>query len=391
MHLGLRRRNRLSVLAIVVGLLPSPLLAGGDDNGGWHSQHHGRPLPPATIAARQHFFGLDNVDAKTGEVRDDRVIFSWTGVSGFAASFKGHVVLMDQYIARDGGARVNGNPLGHWPSITYYGSTPEELAALKPELALIGHTHFDHTGDLPTVVRRNPGVQVVGTAEHCNDLRAKVTDAPVNCYSVFEAGAVLGTTRELPRSFLDGVQIIAVKHPHSSASPNPALDAPFPWTPAPCTVFQEYPPQATEPEAWNDPTGFGPVSGFIAIMYHFSVGHFGVAWEDTSGYIVGNCAVRGEIGCDRVPQAFASLPKTDVRLASIAVSGRSVMDVHNSLLKPKLFIPLHNDGCQYLARKEVEATIAAEPDSFRPEMWFFSDPSDYMRPFSFDPDAEAWR
>ena len=290
--------------------------------------------------------------------------------------------MMDAFIARDGGARVNGNPLGHWASITYFGSTPEELAALKPELVLFGHSHFDHAGDMPTVVRLNPGVQVVGTAEHCDDLRAKVQDAPVNCYSIFEAGAPLGTMRDLPKRFLDGdVRVIAVRHPHSSASPNPVLDPPFAWTPPPCNVFEEYPPQPDEPISWNEPTGFGPPSGFIAIMWHFSVGHFGVAWEDTAGYIAGTPVV----------DAFKRLPKTDVRLASIAVAGRSVMDLHNSLLKPKLFIPLHHDDCGYLIRKDVEATIAAEPDSFRPEMWFFSDPSDYMRPFSFDPEAKAWR
>jgi hypothetical protein len=45
-----------------------------------------------TIAARQHYFGLDNVNPRTGEIRRDRAILSWTGVSGFAAAFRGKVV-----------------------------------------------------------------------------------------------------------------------------------------------------------------------------------------------------------------------------------------------------------------------------------------------------------
>src|SRR5277367_3169287 len=55
---------------------------------------------PVTIAARQRFFGAENVDARTGEVRRDRVIFSWITNAGYAASFRGRVVLLDTYINR---------------------------------------------------------------------------------------------------------------------------------------------------------------------------------------------------------------------------------------------------------------------------------------------------
>src|SRR5262249_14415220 len=168
------------------------------------------PLPPSTIAARQKFFGPDNVDPQTGALRRDLVILSWTGVSSFAASFRGHLVFLDAYMVREGGV-----PIGAWPSIRYIGSTPEELAGRRPELILFGHAHFDHTGDLPRVVRANPDALVVGTAEHCRDLRAEVRDVSVRCLSIFAAGADLGTIRELPEDVLPGVGITAVKQPHS--------------------------------------------------------------------------------------------------------------------------------------------------------------------------------
>ena len=63
----------------------------------------GGPGPGAAARrhpARQQFFGLDNVDPTTGAVRRDRVIMSWAGVATFAASFKGHVVLLDDWIPR---------------------------------------------------------------------------------------------------------------------------------------------------------------------------------------------------------------------------------------------------------------------------------------------------
>jgi hypothetical protein len=48
----------------------------------------------ATVGARKHFFGADNVDAK-GRVRRDRVILSWFSVASLAMAFDGHVVLLD--------------------------------------------------------------------------------------------------------------------------------------------------------------------------------------------------------------------------------------------------------------------------------------------------------
>ena len=123
-------------------------------------------LSPRTIAARQHYFGLDNVNAETGEVRADRVILSWMGVSNFAAALNGHVVLMNAWIPR------GWIDPPRWPGIAYSGTTPEELAALEPEVIFFGHGHGDHAGDIPFVVRAHPGITVVGAAEHCSDVLA---------------------------------------------------------------------------------------------------------------------------------------------------------------------------------------------------------------------------
>ena len=342
-----------------------------------------------TISARQTFFGLDNVDPKTGAVRADRVILSWTGVSSFVAAFRGHVVLLDAYIVRDGGfGRV-------WPSIRYIGSTPEELAAVKPELILFGHAHFDHMGDLPTVVRANPDALVVGTAEQCRDIEEEVTDVSFDCLAIFEEGADLGTIAELPRHLLPGVGITAVKQPHSSGPADPEADPTFPFEVEGCRTFpglafDQFPVGDDEPLAWDVETA-GPPSGIIAIMWQIRVGDFALAWQDTAGPITGACQVRGEVGCETVPEAFASLPETDVRLASIVVSGRSVLAEHNEALAPKLFLPLHHDACAYFAKKDLEEFVASLPEDQRPMMWFLSDPGDYLRPIVFDPRAKAWR
>jgi L-ascorbate metabolism protein UlaG (beta-lactamase superfamily) len=380
-----RRILRMGLIVPLAGLI----------GGSWmpveaSSPHRHRALDPESIAARQRFFGLDNVDPRTGDVRPDRVILSWTGVSSFVAAFRGHVVLLDAYIAREGGA-----PLGIWPSIRYVGSTPEELAAVKPELILFGHSHFDHMGDLPTVVRANPDAILAGTAEHCGDIEEEVTDVAFECLAVFEEAADLGTVAELPRRLLPGVGITAVKQPHSSAPPDPAADPPFPWGVEGCRTFpglafDQFPVEPGEPLSWDFET-FGPPSGIIAVMWQIRVGDFAVAWQDTAGPITGACQVRGEIGCETVPDAFASLPETDVRLASIVVSGRSVLTEHNEALAPKLFLPIHHDACGYFAKKDLEDFMASLPEDQRPVMWFLSDPGDYLRPISFDPRARAWK
>jgi hypothetical protein len=54
----------------------------------------------AVIAARQKIFGLENVDTRNGDVREDRVIFSWLTNASFAAAVKGHVLLLDTYVTR---------------------------------------------------------------------------------------------------------------------------------------------------------------------------------------------------------------------------------------------------------------------------------------------------
>jgi hypothetical protein len=339
-------------------------------------------LAPATILARQHYFGIENVDAKSGAIRRDRVILSWTGVSGFAAAYNGHVVLMDAYIARDGGILIGGKPLNIWPSMNYLGSSPQELAALKPELVLVGHTHFDHTGDIQTVIRANPTAIITGTAEHCADIKTAVPDVKFVCLALFATGAPIGTTIELPRHVLPrGLEVTAIKHPHSSAPPNPATDAPFGWPTANCTARTDYPVPAGEPEAWPAPA-IGPASGAISIMYQIRVnGRLNITWQDTAGYIKGTA----------VALAMQRLPPTDIRLSSIAVAGRSVFDYDNELLKPKLVIPLHHDACGYLLRKDFMEHFESLPADQRPaQLWFFSDPSDYLRPLIFDPNSKEW-
>src|SRR3954454_9299796 len=106
----------------------------------------------STVAARQHFFGAENVDPATGAVRSDRVILSWFGVSSLALAMKGHVVLLDAYINN-----VN-NATPTSPSDRYVDTSYEQLGDLHPEALFVGHDHGDHGLGVSLLAKEVPGL-----------------------------------------------------------------------------------------------------------------------------------------------------------------------------------------------------------------------------------------
>ncbi|HZO46208.1 MAG TPA: hypothetical protein VFB68_09970, partial [Xanthobacteraceae bacterium] len=52
---------------------------------------------PALIKARQKFFGIENVDEK-GNVKKDKVIFSWATNTTYVVSVQGRVMMLDTYL-----------------------------------------------------------------------------------------------------------------------------------------------------------------------------------------------------------------------------------------------------------------------------------------------------
>lgn len=349
----------------------------------------GPKLPAQTIAARQKYFGSEDV-APDGAVRRDRVILSWTGVSSFAAAFRGHVVLLDGWIARGNACFPSGVPCPPiWNhNMAYVGSTDTELANLAPTAYFFGHSHFDHAGDLPTVVRANPEMRLFGTQEHCDDIKAEVPAA--QCVAVFPASAEIGAVADLPVGALPGVGVTAVKQPHSG----PGGDAGrFTWQ-GECAPIADYPVDPSEPRSWA-----GPTSGYIAVAWQLRVGDFAVTWQDTAGPIRSGpgltyTSASGQAyDGKQITAALEQLPRTDVRLGAVVVSGKSVTVDHlRALHFPKVFIPLHGDPCFSRSHAEIqqyiEETLAPHE---RPRLRLLADPADYLQPIVFDPAAPEWQ
>src|SRR3954453_17559072 len=80
-----RNRGNATTIVLAVLMLTSAGLAAAD---------------PALITARQKFFGIENVDANSGAVKKNQVLFSWVTNSTLAVSIQGRIVLLDTYIQR---------------------------------------------------------------------------------------------------------------------------------------------------------------------------------------------------------------------------------------------------------------------------------------------------
>jgi len=340
--------------------------------------------PPSLVQARQHFFGAENVNPVTGKVRPDRVILSWFSVSSLAATLRGRVVLLDTYIdsREDYPNRVP--------------TTLNELVALQPEMIFIGHGHFDHA-DTAGYLAGVTGATVVGTPEHCAQVRADAQAAlgspvAIKCVEAVSANSVPGAEVNELSVLQPDVCITAFKHVHSAAEPP---DPTFPLNPPvlipdPGTLLLH-------------PPGPGPSDHISSagdegwsLFYQFRMDDFALAWHDTVGPLK-----------ERAPQVFdvmRSLPPTDVEAGAILgfnLFTNSVRDpvMYIDALEPKIFVPLHHDfrfvtpessGDDWKAAMEREMVVL--PASKRPELRWLYDPVDYLRPglLTFDIKAPYW-
>jgi hypothetical protein len=184
----------------------------------------------ATIAARQRFFGAENVDPESGAVRSDRVIFSWITNAGYAVSFRGRVILLDTYINRFEVPPSSGPDLRRTP----FGA--QDLVDLHPEAIFLGHGHGDHA-DNASFIAKQLNIPIYASPETCDVMQADVARMaadpntvnggaklvpnanPVNCIGVVPRGSVPGTSIVNIDQLSPVACIVAFKHIHSGGVP----------------------------------------------------------------------------------------------------------------------------------------------------------------------------
>lgn len=192
-----------------------------------------KPAQSDMITARQKVFGIENVDAGTGKLPKDKVIFSWLSNSTFAASIEGRVVFLDTFVTR-----LEVQP-GRTPFVI------KDMVDLDPESILLGHGHFDHA-DNAAYIAAKTGATIYATEETCGvmqqDFQRMKADqtiqrdgvarfdnnASVKCTGVTTAGSTPGTQVLRLPVLEPNACVIAFRHLHSVAVPP---DPTFPPTP----------------------------------------------------------------------------------------------------------------------------------------------------------------
>src|SRR5882762_3251662 len=104
-----------------------------------------RKADPALVAARQKFFGVENVDEK-GRVAKDKVIFSWATNTTYVTSVLGRVILLDSYINRP---ELPSAPI----DIRRTKILPQDFVDAHPEAIFLGHVHGDHADNAAYVAK----------------------------------------------------------------------------------------------------------------------------------------------------------------------------------------------------------------------------------------------
>ena len=373
--------------------------------------------PPANadlVRARTLIFGAENVNQRTGQVDDDKVVFSWLTNATLAASLKGHVILLDTFVHRPEAVP------GRTPFVV------EDLVSLAPEMAFIGHGHGDHA-DNAAWVGGKLGIPIFASAETCADLKtldmpflistgALAAGTALDCRDVTSFGSHPGAEIVKINALEPIASITAFRHFHSGTA---YAETGFPITPVnneadPRDPFM-YPPGV--PHSYKT---LGKIGGPISLYYHFVVrgdNKFTFVWHNTTGDLQHGCTIdHGPPHCwdDMFPaeaisanvrKAIASLPETDLEFGSFVSLGYRATGMrdpieNSAVLKPKIWVPIHQTNAAlptsslwfkvaYLAQLELMLP-PLHPDE-RPEYRWMVDPDDYLKPMVFDPKDDRWR
>lgn len=410
-----------SIMSVAVGGV-SPALA--------HDPHD---AGADTVAARARFFGAENVDQGNGQVRGDRVIFSWITNASLAVSIRGRIVLLDTYINRPelqpaaGTADLRRSPI-----------SIQELVALAPEAIFLGHGHGDHADNAAYIAKRL-NIPIYSSPETCDVMQADIRrmfadpntanggvkiipdNMPVKCIPVVSRGSIPGSDIASLHQLDPVACIVAFKHIHSGTVPT---DPNFPFIPVnPDSDPREnslYPrlTSLTPPTSGGVPgqmnlttTGFGTIPGSnggpISIFYQFVLrdgNNFTFVWHNTTGPLKEGAGSDPGLPSPAIgAKLFTimdSLPQTDVELGSIVSLGVGTNGVRDPILyqqhiQPQVYIPIHETDATPISSSlrykiAYQTAVLAANVPVRPEARWMVDPDDFVRPMVYDPKDDRW-
>jgi hypothetical protein len=430
-----RLLSATAVAAVAIGgtfVVSDSARAQGESSFGFH------PTNPAIIAARSKFFGAENVDQRSGAVRTDRVLVSWLTNATMAASIKGRVILLDTYLNRPEVAPPAGQPDLRRTPINV-----DDMVNIRPEAIFLGHGHGDHA-DNAAYVAKNSGATIYASPETCDAMQQDVArlfsdpntanggkrlipDAlPAKCIGVVSRGSQPGAEVVTLDQLQPAVGIIAFKHIHSGSVPT---DTDFNAVPVindsdsressiyPTTLSLT--PGATpQPGQMNLTTSGGAgVGGPISLVYQFVVcddpNHFSMVWHNTTGPLKEGAGTDPGLPSPAIGAKLFSimdkLPQTDVEFGSVvslgyATNGERDILLYLQHLKPQIYVNLHTTNVAAISsslrfKKAYLQTISQDSKpspsgktyvTYTPEIRWWVDPDDYLRPQVFDPSDPRW-
>lgn len=386
----------------------------------------GMAADAAMVAARAKIFGLENVDASTGMVKKDKVVFSWLGHNAGALSLLGRVIMVDTYIPR---LEVTA---GRTPFVI------KDLVDMKPEALFVGHGHSDHA-DNAAFIAAKTGATLYMTPEACGTARnalARMKNdafmqadaffaipqaATINCVGITSAGSQPGTqlVRVMQLEPLVCINGFRAMHSLSVAAdpdwgPVPVVDSfdardatlfppGVPLTPSnPRRLGQQDLRQGSGPGG-ADQLDFQFVlrGGYnFTFLYSNSVGAFkegkGSNWPN-------GVPADGTLLLD----LMRSLPNTDVNFSSLS-SGNTDNNgwrdhvYQTEALRPKILTSAHapvgGAALQYYAGFMNQLALMEQPRNAWPgfprESWpvvrNHTDPTDLLKPEVYTPGDPAW-
>lgn len=353
----------------------------------------------ATVKARQHMFGFENVNPANGEVRRDRVIFAWLTTTTFAVAANGKVFLLDGYIDDD--------QIVAAPARKRTPTGLQELVDLNPAWMFIGHGHNDHTAYMANIAYRT-GATIFGAQEHCDGMQVDAarqfgTGATVNCKSVLAAGVPIGTTNMNLPDLKPALCLNVMRHLHGAATP-PDTSIP------PNGIGFRDGEDPREFELW----GSGPLEfpnvrasgggGSLSVLYQFTVPGpraFSFSVYDSVGPYK-------ELAPELIP-ALNAWPATDILIGAVSGANNPTNGMRDAAIyvrdiQPKLFVPSHHDESQrrrgaagnsgewWKRNLMTSMTNIGIPAAQQPEVRWLNDPYDYVRPslLTFDPASPRW-
>jgi hypothetical protein len=375
--------------------------------------------------ARAKIFGIENVDAATGAVKKDKVVFSWLGHNAAAVSMLGRVILLESYIPR-----LEVTP-GRTPFVI------KDLVDLRPEAIFIGHGHSDHA-DNAAFIAAKTGATLYMTPEACGTAQTALTRmkndpfmqadpnfaiaraTTITCVGITSSSSVPATELVRIRQFEPLICINGFRALHSTAlPPDPdwgpvqVVDTPDPRDrdlfPPGIPLTPTNPRQAGQQDLRQ---GAGPGgadqldfqfvlrTGYnFSLFYNNSIGAFK---EGKGSNWLNGTPADGQ----RVLNLMRSLPNTDLNFSSFSSgntdeNGWRDLVYHLEALRPRIVTSGHapvGAALQYysgvLAHLNLmEAPRNAWPGFARsnwPVIRNHTDPTDILKPEVYQPGDPAW-